>query len=169
MVLKTANLLKNMVNLKFKWTIIGIEEKSPLVKIIERVLRKKFNQNNTVFAGYLNSGDLIDKLLNSDIFVHPSHIDNSPNSVCEAMLLGMPVIAGNVGGVPSIIEHGFNGLLYNSYDPFELAALIGQNTQKELKKLGENARNTALKRHNSTTIIETILKNYRSLLSNSKM
>ena len=41
----------------------------------------------------------------ANLFICSSSIENSPNSVGEAQLLGVPIIASNVGGVPSIIDN----------------------------------------------------------------
>lgn len=167
-VLKTAYLLKNKSNLNFKWTIIGMQETVSLVRVFENIFDKKFKENNVEFAGYLSADELIEKLKKATVFVHPSHIDNSPNSVCEAMLLGMPVIAGNVGGVPSIITDKIDGLLYNSHDPYELANLLSNIEVEQLKKLGKNAKETAQKRHNPDTIVQTIHKTYQLLIAESQ-
>ena len=51
-------------------------------------------------------------MLKSDIFVSASHIENSPNNVAEAMILGMPCIATFAGGTSSYIEDNKNGILY---------------------------------------------------------
>jgi len=166
-ILETAFLLKKKSVINFQWIVIGVEQNSQLVRLFERIKKKKFSDNNVSFKGFKSTDELIVHLLESSIFIHPSHIDNSPNSMCEAMLLGMPVIATHVGGIPSLIEHNFNGLLYNSYDPFELAGTIIENANNhlELKRLGNNARITATKRHDATTIISTIIKTYASVLS----
>ena len=166
-ILETASILKNKSGVEFEWTIIGISQNNQLVRLMEKIKKVKFKDNNVFFTGYQQTGELITRLLNSDIFIHPSHIDNSPNSVCEAMLLGMPVIAGNVGGIPSLIEHNFNGLLYNSHDPFDLAGTIIENGKNyiELERLGNNARQTAYERHNSTNIVNNIIETYKTILS----
>jgi glycosyltransferase involved in cell wall biosynthesis len=164
-VLATAEILRKQTRLSLQWNIIGISPDSKLVRLIEKISGKRFVDNFVFFKGTMTGSQLVEELLNANIFVHPSHIDNSPNSVCEAMLLGMPVIAGNVGGVSSIIEDKHNGILYNSYDPFELAAIILESAKNTsaLKRLGDNARDTALKRHNVATIVSTILETYQSL------
>ena len=40
------------------------------------------------------------ELETADVFAYPSHIDNSPNSLAEAMLVGTPIVAASVGGIP---------------------------------------------------------------------
>ena len=166
-ILETAFLLRKNTTLKFEWVVIGIEKNSQLVKLIEKIKKKKFKENFVSFIGPKAGNDVIRELLKADIFIHPSHIDNSPNSVCEAMLLGMPIIAGNVGGVSSLVQHNENGILYNSHDPFELAGIILEKKDKlsELKKLGDNARETAYKRHDPNTIVATLLSTYKQILS----
>ena len=52
------------------------------------------------------------RYLKSHVFVCPSSLENSPNSVGEAMLLGVPVVCSNVGGIPSLLEDGKEGILY---------------------------------------------------------
>ena len=47
---------------------------------------------------------MIDNLLQSNIFVQPSVIGNSPNSLMEAVFLNVPSVAANVGGVSSDVE-----------------------------------------------------------------
>ena len=47
-------------------------------------------------------------------------MDNSPNSLCEAMAVGMPVIASNIGGIPSLIDDEVNGLLFKVNDSNDL-------------------------------------------------
>lgn len=164
-VLETTELLKRNKNLPITWSIIGINSNDKIVRLFERVCGKRFSQNIVKFRGVKTGNELVSELQKSDLFIHPSHIDNSPNSVCEAMLLGMPVIAGNVGGLSSIITNNENGILYNSYDPFELAAIISEYAENTdvLNRLGANARKTALARHDEKAIISTIIDTYESL------
>lgn len=41
----------------------------------------------------------------------PSHIENSPNNLCEAMILGMPCIATDAGGTSTLLSNMKDGLL----------------------------------------------------------
>lgn len=168
-VLETAKLLKSKSNIRFEWNIIGLGNDNKVVKIIEKIKGMKFKDNSVYFKGVKQVSDLVLELLDSNIFIHPSHIDNSPNSVCEAMLMGMPVIAGNVGGVASLIETGQNGICYNSQDPYDLASIILEKAFKkeELQKLGNNAREVALIRHDPHKIVSTVIDTYKFILQSN--
>lgn len=165
--METASILKKAGDLNFEWHVIGMNGALEIIPIIEKGMKMKFSNNNVLFKGSKVDAALIDELTSADIFIHPSHIDNSPNSVCEAMLLGMPVIAGNTGGLSSLINHGEDGLLYNSYDSYELASLITNSDAQPalLSALGVNARARAIKRHNIDIITSTVVNTYRQLIA----
>ncbi|MEO6316832.1 MAG: glycosyltransferase [Chitinophagaceae bacterium] len=166
-ILETSNILKRIGDIVFEWHVIGMNSALEIIPIIEKGMSLKFLNNNVLFKGTKVDAALIDELTSAHMFIHPSHIDNSPNSVCEAMLLGMPVIAGNAGGLSSLITHGEDGLLYNSYDAYELAALITKSYMQPvpLAALGVNARARAIKRHNIDNIISTVVDTYRQLIN----
>ena len=78
----------------------------------------------------------------SAVLIHPSHIDNSPNSVAEAMASGLPVIASNVGGIPSMIENGVTGLLVEPRNHRQLAEAVISllHNEAERKRLASGQR-----------------------------
>ena len=45
----------------------------------------------------IDSEQVAQELSSSRVYIHPAIIDNSPNSLCEAQIVGCPVIAANVG------------------------------------------------------------------------
>ena len=98
-------------------------------------------------------------------FALPSHMDNSPNSLCEAMLVGTPCIAAFVGGVPSLVRDGVDGLLYHDSDPFALAGkverLLGDHDLA--RRLGAEARATARRRHDPQRIVASLVATYREI------
>lgn len=65
------------------------------------------------------------RYLASSVFVSVSTIENSPNSVGEAMLFGCPVVSSCVGGVLDMLEHGQEGFLYQASAPYMLAWYVG--------------------------------------------
>ncbi len=73
-----------------------------------------------------------------------SQIETFPLSVIEFLASGVPVIASNVGGLPEIIEHGVNGLLYESGDADDLAAAILRCSDAKFRtSLTEHAQNSS--------------------------
>lgn len=165
LILKTAKLIKEFLSFDFEWLVYGIESYSEW----EKVLGIKCKSVNIELMGIANSEILVKAIQNADIFVHPSYIDNSPNSVCEAQMIGIPVIATNVGGIPSLIEDGKTGFLIPANDPYTLAArIIELKLNPELMiETGINARECALNRHNKETILSDLLAIYNDIYEKS--
>ena len=104
---------------------------------------------------------MLEQYLCSHVFLSPSSIENSPNSVGEAMLLGMPVVSSDVGGVRNMLEPEKEGLLYAAGDTVALADCIcrvfdGENRDMIIR-MGQAARRHALQTHDGE-------RNYRRLL-----
>lgn len=97
--------------------------------------------------------------LKTHVFLCPSAIENSPNSVGEAMLLGVPVVSANVGGVHNLVDDGKDGLLYPKDKPKRLKDSILRifEDDKLAISLSSNAKAHALRTHDPET-------NYRRLL-----
>ena len=66
---------------------------------------------NVTFAGRVPPSEVARYYADADIYVQAPSIDNMPLSVLEAFASGLPVVSTNVGGVPSILRHGVDGLL----------------------------------------------------------
>lgn len=168
LILKTACLLKTETNIDFEWNVIGIHPATKIIRFFEKTAQIKSNEVNIHYKGVLNADELCNNLLKSHVYVHPSYIDNSPNSVCEAQLLGVPVIGTNVGGIPSLIKDGVNGILIPANAPYELAYHLKQLYQdKELsQKLSKQGFLTASQRHDRDKILTELIKTYQAIINN---
>jgi glycosyltransferase involved in cell wall biosynthesis len=166
-VLECAVLLKKLNKFSFTWFIAGILGSDPMVKLFEGKIGKQFADFNIRFCGSLVAPELVRYELDADIFIHPSHIDNSPNSVCEAMLLGMPVIATNTGGTASLLADKKEGILIQDGDPFAMAGAILELTENPVyaAELGKNARILAMKRHDPDKIVTNLIGIYTEIVS----
>lgn len=164
-ILKTAALLKNKTNIDFIWKIAGIDNTNRILRLFENEFKISHAQNNIEFVGRKSPNDLINIMCESDIFVHPSYIDNSPNSVCEAQMLGLPVVACNTGGLSSLIENGKNGVLIPANGVYELAFVVKDYAESPEKyfQMGSNARELALLRHDREIAFATLKKMYLKL------
>lgn len=149
------------------WKIFGINDGDEISYLVGRKFKNKLENNSIRLLGSVQGNELISEMLKADLFVHPSHIDNSSNSVCEAMLLGMPVIATSTGGIPSLITDKIEGLLFQDGDPYSLAGSVKEliKDRNYAIRLGANARQRAMIRHNPNKVVEELLQIYNILLS----
>ncbi len=136
-----------------------------------RYLRKRIEELGpaAVELGPLSAEEMVKELVESHVFVSPSYIDNSPNSVCEAQLLGMPVVSTYTGGVPSLINEGQTGLFFPTGDVPMLAARLREIFEDDdlAVRLGDQARDVASGRHDPELIINDIVSAYNMVLGNA--
>ena len=81
------------------------------------------------------------------------------------MLLGVPCVASDVGGVSSLMRHSNEGRIYQSTAPYMLAYHIKElfDMGKGAAFLGQAARTHALGTHDPENNLETLLEIYREL------
>lgn len=167
-IIDTARLLKSHSAKPFVWKIAGLSPYDEMVKLWERKYKTKLEDLGIVLLGRVNSGELISQMLTSHLFIHPSHIDNSPNSVCEAMIIGMPLISTSSGGTGSLLDDEKEGVLVQDGDPYVLAGAIVSVFENYDKAVtyGLNAKERASKRHDRKTILNQLLSVYNHMLNN---
>jgi len=167
LLVETSLILKQYSAFPVEFSICGVSEEEEIIAIIKKKYRKETDFSNVRFLGRLSSLELVDQLCSSNFYVHPSYIENSPNSVCEAMALGMPVISTNVGGINSMITDKKEGLLVQEGEPYSLAAAIVEliNNYEAANLLGIKARERSLKRNDSEKIMAQLLNIYNTILS----
>jgi glycosyltransferase involved in cell wall biosynthesis len=127
--------------------------------------------NCVVELGSLDADHMAEELMKSHVFVSPSFIDNSPNAVCEAQLVGMPVVSTYVGGVSSLVTDRLTGLFCNAGDAFMLAARIREVFEDDdlAVRLGRQAREVAVLRHDPDVITNELLGIYEDVLRRSNV
>ena len=160
--LRTAHILKSILSFDFEWRVYGVKD----LRIWERLCNIEASTVNVTICGVINAEELVDAIVNSDVFVHPSYIENSPNTVCEAQVLGIPVIANDVGGTSSLIKNQESGVLLPANDPYMTASYIQElcNDEALATRIGEGGRRAALKRHNPDSIVEDVLNVYNKII-----
>ena len=85
-------------------------------RYLRKLLKEGHLENKVHFLGRLSAQQMKEQYLKSHLFVCPSSIENSPNSLGEAMLLGMPCVSAEVGGISSIFTGGEDGTLYPGFE-----------------------------------------------------
>ena len=164
-IFETCKILNNLVNQEVEWRVVGVNKDVVYAKTAAKIAGVKLKESKVKLLGARFGDELVEELLNSDLYVHPSHIENSPNAVQEAMLLGMPVVATNCGGTPCMLENGEEGVLVQNKDPFALAGAILEVIKNPIiaKKMGENARKRALQRNDGKKICSDLLNIFDNL------
>lgn len=163
MILKTAMILKEYIGDDFIWKVFGGVNNS----YFENHLGIKAKDYNVELMGIASAETIRAELINSTVYFHPSYIDNSPNSVCEAMMMGCAIICCNVGGVSTLVNHGVTGFLVPSNDPYTASSYISSLIHnKELNlSIGSNAHEIAVERHNPDSIIKNVLDVYNKIIN----
>lgn len=120
-------------------------------------------------CGVLGRSELQTAMKAADIFVLPSFGEGFPNSLIEAMAVGLPAVATPVGAVPEIIRDGENGLLVPLGDGAALAAALDRLTQDPALRgrMGEAARRTVRDAYCEDKVLDRLRLLYRGLKTRS--
>lgn len=93
-------------------------------KYLLKLIRRYHLRDKIVMLGKLTEEEMKRRFLCANVFVCASVLENSPNTVGEAMLLGVPVVASAAGGIPDMLIDGKEGLLFEPGNVPLLARLI---------------------------------------------
>lgn len=134
---------------------------SYIIKLIE----KNGLKENVHFTGSLDAEGMRKRYLKAHVFVSPSSIENSPNSVGEAMLLGTPVVSSRVGGVHNMLVHEKEGFLYPADEPYMLAYYIDKifEMKDTIKHISSSAQQHAKATHNPEHNLNEVVRIYYSI------
>lgn len=134
-------------------------------KYIFDLVKKLGLEENIIMLGKLNADEMKKAYLSSNVFVSPSVAENSSNSVCEAMMLGVPVVSSYVGGIPSLIENNKTGLLYEVDNADALANCLIRLFDNDVlcKTISYNANIEAKKRHDKDVIYTDMISIYETI------
>jgi len=136
-------------------------------KYIKKMIKKLNLERNVVFTGPLDEKKMCQRYLKSHVFVCPSSIENSPNSLGEAMILGVPSVASYVGGIPDMLKDKEEGFLYQHDAPYMLAQYVCEifENQDLALKFSKNARERALKTHDRDENTRRLIEIYNEIVS----
>lgn len=177
-VLKAVALLKNEFP-KMKLNIAGtnITKRNTIIEKIKisgygfylnKLIHKFGIEEMVEFMGELDENQMIKQYKEAHLFICSSSIENSPNSLGEAQLLGVPSIATYVGGIPDMIDEGTTGLMYR-FEEFEMLAenirMIFSDDNLAMR-LSENGIKAATERHNRLINLNQMIDIYNSIIKN---
>lgn len=133
---------------------------------IKKMIKRLNLERNIIFTGPLDEEKMCQRYLKSHVFVCPSSIENSPNSLGEAMILGIPCVASDVGGVSDMLKHKEEGFVYQTDAPYMLAHYVCEIFENEelALKFSKNAREHALKTHDRDENTRRLIEIYSDVL-----
>ncbi|HEX3018647.1 MAG TPA: glycosyltransferase family 4 protein [Chitinispirillaceae bacterium] len=118
------------------------------------------------FTGYKENS--FEALREMDVFVLPSRTEGCPIVILEAMAMGLPVVATDVGGNPELVSHNYNGILVNYGDIQQMAdAICGLIiNKKKAREIGQNGRRRAFSQFHPSSFSSKMMDMYQQLYNN---
>ena len=114
------------------------------------------------FTGLLEGKALVKEMAEADLMVVFSNYENFPVVINESFVLGVPVIATNVGGIPEFVNDN-NGRLIAAGDEKALERLLNAYLNKKLKFNNQKIRTESLNAYSPDTIGEELCNIYTKL------
>ncbi len=147
----------------------NILQKSLRDGVYAKYLRRKIErlglQESVFFHGPLNASQMCEQYRNCNVFVSPSLIENSSNSIAEALIVGSPVVSSLAGGAGNFVSHGETGYLYQANAPYMLAHYIRKifRSDEIACQLSLNSRKSALEMYNTEQSIDAMIRIYQTI------
>lgn len=133
-------------------------------KYVASLIKRYGLESKIKFLGPLQADEMKRAYLRSHVFICPSSIENSPNSLGEAQLLGVPCIAAYCGGIPSMTNGGESAALYR-FEEFEMLALKIREFFEDAEladRISERGAFAASVRHDKKKNLDTLMSIYSS-------
>lgn len=146
-----------------KLLLVGKKNNIEFYNKICKQIQQSGLEGKVLFTG--SRTDIPKILKASDVFILPSRSEGTPAALIEAMAVGLPCIATEIGGIPEVIIDGENGLLFQREDSEELAEKIINvtcNSKLELQLIKMAKQN--LQRFSVTNYVDSVFSHYQELL-----
>ncbi|WP_010677044.1 glycosyltransferase [Bacillus timonensis] len=148
-------------NIPFLWTHIG---GGPEFEKIKKLAQKKLNMENVHLMGFLKNQDVLNwyKKNPATVFVNLSSSEGVPVAIMEAISMGIPVIATDVGGTREIVENGLNGYLLDKdcevSEIVDKLLIVNNFDETKYKDISNNALRIWKERCNTEVIYDKFAK-----------
>ena len=147
------------------WFAGGIQDPIYYKKVVNEIYLLNLKEN-IEFLGRLDDVELRKRYTKASLVVLPSIQETLPMSLAQAMAMGKPVVATQVGGVPWIIQNGVNGFCVPPNDLDALAEGIIQllGNSKLRTQMGNQGKKLARALFYAERVAEKTVKLYRKVL-----
>ncbi len=133
---------------------------------LARQIKKLNLQDRVHYLGMLDGVQMRAQYLAANVYVLASSMENSPNSLAEAMMLGTPCVASDVGGVADLLQDKTEGLLY----PFGAVQALAQcidtifSAKESAAQYGQCASAHAHKTHDPHAATIDLMEIYNNVI-----
>lgn len=130
------------------------------------LVRKLGLEGNVHFTGVLSAAEMAERMARSHVCLMASIIENSPNTLGEAMILGVPTVSAYAGGAPSMARDEVEALFYRPDDPAMMALQIRRIFEDRTlaARLSQAARARALETHDPEHNLQDLISAYHAIL-----
>ncbi|GGO63794.1 glycosyltransferase family 4 protein [Bowmanella pacifica] len=151
---------------KYPEARLTVAGSGPQQSELEELAERLAIADKVTFCGRLNQVQMVALYQSAHLMLNASRVDNSPNSLIEAMACAVPVVSSDVGGIPFLLQSGENGLLVSPDDAEALAesALMLLDDKSLYTKVQQNALISVERFHQDKVIAQWIAL-YRALCS----
>ena len=149
---------------RVKYVIVGDGE---FRRELEREAGELGMGDRVVFTGVVAAGEMPDYYSVADVVLFPTIGDDDafPNTLCEAMACGKPVVGTRKGGIPEGIEEGKTGLVVEARDPGTIAAALDDilRDPERRESMGRRARERAVEQFSWDVIVKRLEAIFRDI------
>lgn len=134
---------------------------------LKQEIKNQGLEDNIILKQNLTEKEMSQEFKKAHVFVLPSFLENSPNSLGEAMLIGTPSVVSPAGGVLSIVKDEVSTLIFPNDDHIVMAYQIDRlfSSDDLAKEISANASKIAEKRHNVTNTVSQYIGIYESVIN----
>lgn len=169
LILNTVQQLRNQGKM-YTLDVLGGFDNAFYEQQIRNRLASEAMESFVSLHGWSDQQKVREYLAASDILVMASKIETLPMVIAEAQAAGTVVVSSDVGGIPSMIQHGQNGFLYPLDEPAQLTEILSSlhNQFDRLHAVAQNARNHAILQYEAKTVAQKTISFYNNIIHNNK-
>jgi glycosyltransferase involved in cell wall biosynthesis len=119
------------------------------------------------FLGHVSNEELLQAVRNTSVLALFSHEETSPTIIAQALAVGRPVVASQVGGIPEMVTPGETGWLVPAGDEAALAdrLLAVLSDLPNAQQMGERGRSVARQRYEPASVADQTVRAYRAAIA----